>query len=86
MMNISVTVGGSIFTPDKLIFKSGMSIVYVYPPGSKIGIAFNPTKLTCAECNTPIAEVAAGSLIIRSKHHGSRHITVLSKKDIISLL
>jgi len=82
-MNITVTVGTSIFTP---FFEPGMSVVYVYPSGSKIGLVFNPTKLSCAECNTPIAEVAAGSLIIRSKHHGSRHTTVMSKKEITQLL
>jgi hypothetical protein len=82
-MNLTVTVGASVFTP---YFTTGMSIVYVNPPGSRIGLVFNPTKLTCAECNTPIAEIAAGSLIIRSKHHGSRHTTVISKKEITQLL
>ena len=86
MIDISVIVGGSVFLPDSFSFSSGLSLVYLYPPSSKIGLAFNPIKLSCAECNTPIGEIAAGSLIIRSKHHGSRHTTVLSKRDLIRLL
>ena len=86
MLDISILFGGSMFTPDRYTFESGLSIVYIYPSTSKIGLAFNSTKLPCAECNTPVAEVAAGSLIIRSKHHGSRHTTILSKSEITALL
>ena len=86
MIDISVIVGGSTFFPDRFSFSSGLSLIYIYPPSSKIGLAFNPVKISCTECNTPIGEIAAGSLIIRSKHHGSRHTTVLSKSDLNTLL
>ena len=42
------------------------------------GIKYIP----CAQCNTPIAELIGGFLIIRSRHHGEKHTTVL---NLISL-
>jgi len=34
--------------------------------------------IICDKCGTPIAELAGGFLIIRSKHHGESHLTVLN--------
>ena len=31
----------------------------------------------CAECETPVAEVQDDVLIIKSRHHGDRHLTVI---------
>ena len=77
MLDISVTVGGSVFYPEKYVVSSGLSMIFIFPESTKVGITFNPIKLKCAECNTPVAEIAAGSIIIRSKHHGKRHVTAL---------
>jgi hypothetical protein len=86
MLDISVTIGGSVFYPEQYNFASGLSMIFVFPESTKVGVAFNPTKLKCAECNTPVAEVAAGSIIIRSKHHGNRHITAMSISDLQSII
>jgi len=87
MMEISVSIGGSHLSPHRYTYSSGLSLVYVFAERTnELGIAFNPTKVQCAECNTPIAEIIGGSLIIRSKHHSSRHTTVFSKKDLLQLL
>ena len=32
----------------------------------------------CSHCGTPVAELVGGMLIIRSKHHGENHVTVLN--------
>ncbi len=36
----------------------------------------------CNHCGTPVAEIAGGMLIIRNKHHGEQHVTIL---NLISL-
>lgn len=38
--------------------------------------------MICDGCGTPVAELIGGLLIIKSKHHGEQHITVL---NLISL-
>lgn len=76
-MDISVNIGGSIVYPDKMTVENGMSLVYLFPDTSKLGIVFNSTKLKCAECNTPIAEISGGSLVIKSRHHSQKHITAI---------
>ncbi len=87
MIDISVSIGGSELSPHRYSYASGLSLIYVFAERSnEIGIAFNPTKIQCAECNTPIAEIIGGSFIIRSKHHSSRHVTSFSKHDILQLL
>ena len=34
--------------------------------------------LLCSQCNTPVAQLIGGYLIIQSKHHGERHTTVFN--------
>jgi len=86
MLDISINLGGSLFYPDKFTVTSGLSMVYLFHETASLGIVFNPIKIKCAECNTPIAELAAGSVIIRSKHHGKRHVTTLPVSDLINAL
>lgn len=87
MIDIEISVGGSMLTPHRYTFSSGLSLIYIFPEkANELGIAFNPTKVHCSECNTPIAEIIGGSFIIRSKHHGTRHVTAFSKKDLLNLL
>ena len=86
MLDISVTIGASVFRTNSIAYTSGLSVLFLQHPSSKIGLSFNPLKISCAECNTPVAEVTAGSLIIRSKHHGSRHVTAFSKESLIDIL
>jgi len=38
--------------------------------------ASQPVQCDC--CQLPAAEIVGGTLVIRSKHHGDRHTTVLS--------
>lgn len=85
-MNIVVSVDGTEYTPDRFSISSGLSMIYLFPSTSRIGIALNPTKVLCAECNTPIAEVNGGSLIIRSKHHSQRHVTHIALNDLNQLI
>lgn len=85
-LDMVLTIGASVFTPTMVQYTSGLSIMFLHQPASKIGLAFQPQKLSCAECNTPVAEFAAGSLIIRNKHHGRRHVTVFTKQDLINIL
>lgn len=42
-----------------------------------------PDYIRCSECNTPIAEVQNGCLVIRAKHHGDEHTTVLPLDDLL---
>jgi hypothetical protein len=32
----------------------------------------------CAHCGTPVAELVGGMLVIRARHHGENHVTVLN--------
>ena len=75
--DISINIGGSVIYPVKFVVESGLSLVYLFPDASKLGIIFNSTKLKCSECNTPIAELIGGSLVIRSRHHSQKHITAI---------
>lgn len=34
-------------------------------------------KVGCAECRTPVAEVVDGVLVIKSRHHGNVHTTII---------
>ena len=40
--------------------------------------------IICDKCGTPVAELAGGLLIIRSKHHGENHLTVLNLVSLAS--
>lgn len=84
-MDIYIGIGTSIFRPTHFGYSSGLSIIYLDPPSSKIGVAFSATLLHCAQCNTPIAEVAGGSLIIKSKHHSQRHTTAIAISELQNL-
>ena len=75
--HISINLGGSVIYPVKCIIASGLSLIYLFPEASKLGIVFNSTKLKCAECNTPVAELIGGSLVIRSRHHSQKHVTAI---------
>ena len=76
-MDISINIGGSIIYPEKFVIESGLSLIYLFPDASKLGLVFNSTKLKCSECNTPVAEISNGSLIIKSRHHSQRHATAI---------
>jgi len=45
-----------------------------------------PNPIRCAECGTPVAEVQGNNVLIRSKHHGETHVTVLSLDELRRLL
>lgn len=42
--------------------------------------------LRCRECNTPIAILDQGCLVIEAKHHGERHITTISVWDLVLMV
>jgi hypothetical protein len=81
-MEISVNFAGSLLYPEKVTYTSGMSLVFLFTEASRIGVAFNPIKLRCNECNTPVAELAGGSIIIRNRHHGTKHTTSIAIDDL----
>jgi len=33
----------------------------------------------------PIAEIQAGCIVVKSRHHGERHVTVLRREDVLAL-
>jgi hypothetical protein len=37
-------------------------------------------------CNTPVAQVTGGYLIIKSRHHGKRHITKFGIKSLVDAM
>lgn len=49
-------------------------------------IASKTIVLRCQECQTPIAEIRDGVLVVKGKHHGENHVTVvhLHDKDVDS--
>lgn len=40
--------------------------------------------MICDKCGTPVAELIGGLLVIKSKHHGEQHITVLNLVTLAS--
>lgn len=44
------------------------------------------TVVPCQECGTPVMEVRDGMLVIRSRHHGETHCTILSLRALMQLL
>ena len=43
-------------------------------------------RVACQECSTTVAEVRDGHLVIRSRHHGETHTTILSLRALVQLL
>lgn len=41
--------------------------------------------IRCQECEHPVAEVRGQTLIIRSRHHGHQHVTVIPLAELIEL-
>lgn len=85
-MDISVNFSGSLLYPEKVTYTSGMSLILLFTEASRIGIAFNPIKLKCHECNTPVAEIAGGSIIIKNRHHGQKHTTAFTVGDLQQIM
>lgn len=83
--NIKVILNDKEIIPDRVEYSRGLSLVMLYQDRS-IGVALGMSKLSCAQCNTPIAETFGGSLIIRSKHHSEKHVTAISIDDLMQLL
>lgn len=84
-MEITLTIGASVFVPHSFSYEDGLSIITIYPDASRLGVSFGSTLLTCADCNTPVAELVGGSLVIRSKHHSQRHVTAIALSDLTAL-
>ncbi len=82
---IKVILGGSEVIPDRVEYHPGLSLLMLYQE-KELGIALGANKLSCAQCNTPIAETLGASLVIRSKHHSEKHTTAISISDLVSLL
>lgn len=41
------------------------------------------SKLRCDECTVPVAERWGDNLVIRQKHHGREHITLISIPELL---
>lgn len=37
----------------------------------------------CSQCRTPIARLTPEALVIESRHHGERHVTVVSLASLL---
>lgn len=40
----------------------------------------------CQECQTPVAEFRNGDLLIKSRHHGEWHVTVVPREEVLRLV
>jgi hypothetical protein len=45
-----------------------------------------PLRCQCRDCNTPIAKVQDGVLVIIARHDGEKHVNILKIEDLIKLL
>lgn len=45
---------------------------------ASLASAGGKSMMICNHCGTPVAELQGGFLILRGKHHGEQHITVLN--------
>lgn len=45
-----------------------------------------PRTIKCDCCDLPAATVRSGVLVITVRHHGQRHTTLLSVRELIALL
>lgn len=41
--------------------------------------------IRCQDCDHPVAEVRGQTLIIRSRHHGHQHVTVILLAELVEL-
>ena len=39
--------------------------------------------IRCSQCSTPLAEIQNGYLVIKAKHHGEEHFTVIAINDLL---
>ena len=42
--------------------------------------------LKCEECETPVAELRQGIVVIEVRHHGERHVTAISVWDLVLMV
>jgi hypothetical protein len=80
---IAVKVGGSLVYPQRVEYSAGVSILFLFPGASRIGSILETVKIKCAECNTPIFEIVSGSMVVKSKHHSSRHTTSIPIRRLL---
>ena len=56
---------------------------HVLPPRRRLRVQDNGQKLICHDCKTPVAEIKEGVLIIEARHHGERHVTLISLRKVL---
>lgn len=44
-----------------------------------------PIVLRCTVCGLPWARIENGVLIVESRHHGQRHVNVMSLRQLVEL-
>jgi len=42
-------------------------------------------KILCTECGTPVAEIIGDVLVIKVKHHGEQHATIIPIEELQKL-
>lgn len=55
----------------------GGSAILAAAPATQTASGVAPVLIRCACCSVPVAERQGDSLIIRSRHHGREHVTVI---------
>jgi hypothetical protein len=45
-----------------------------------------PIVLKCACCDLPFATIQRGVLMVNSRHHGDKHVNVVTLQDLIQWL
>ena len=43
-----------------------------------------PLQYLCDECETPVFEIRGDAIVVRCKHHGTRHTTVVPIKALVA--
>lgn len=44
------------------------------------------TMVRCQQCNTPAGAIVGGALVVKHRHHGEQHVTVLNLIALASAL
>lgn len=53
---------------------------------SLIALLQSASNVHCDQCGTPVATLIGGALVIRSRHHSEKHVTVLNIFALASAL
>ena len=67
---------------------SPLSVTPPSPPSASLiaSLLQKSTLVHCHQCNTPAGAIVGGALVIKHRHHGEQHTTVLNLIALASAL